>query len=278
MQVLCRFALIIVVILFKIVFTTIFTTHNAYSANINPQFSWPNHYQAAVSLSYDDALMSQLEYAIPALDKYNFKASFYLTLANPGTEAGLQQWRAIAANGHELGNHTLFHACSKKLDDREWVAPHNNLDSKTVLQLQQEVMTANTFLRAIDQQTQRTFTPPCGDFIAANGNYIDAIRNNFVAIKGYNPQFPPKFDLLLMPDNVDGQTLIDFVEKAKAQGGVANIIFHGIEGDYLTVSNQAHKELLQYLADNQDILWVDSYLNIMQHVQQQFATAPVTVN
>ena len=56
-------------------------------------FSWPQNYQAAVSLSYDDGLMSQLTYAIPALDKYGFKASFYLNLSNPHIQVALEQWQ-----------------------------------------------------------------------------------------------------------------------------------------------------------------------------------------
>lgn len=249
---------------FQITSTAYAATNQATTSQTN--INWPYHYQAAVSLSYDDALLSQLDYAIPALNKHGFKASFYLTLSNSGTQTALARWRDIAADGHELGNHTLFHACSKSIEGREWVEPHNNLDTKTVAQMQQEIETANTFLEAIDQQTERTFTPPCGDFYAADGNYIDAIRENFVAIKGYNPQLAPKFNLLLMPENVDGETLINFVKQALQQGGIANILFHGIEEDYLSVSNQAHNELLQYLSDNRDILWVDTYRNIMGHV------------
>lgn len=114
-------------------------------------FSWPQHYQAAVSLSYDDGLMSQLNHAIPALDKHGFKASFFLTLSNPNIQVTLEQWRSIAANGHELGNHTLFHPCSKSIDGREWVESYHNMDSKTVAQMQQEVALASTFLQAIDR-------------------------------------------------------------------------------------------------------------------------------
>ena len=40
----------------------------------------PNNALAAVSLSYDDPLNSQLNNAIPALDKYDLKGSFYLTM------------------------------------------------------------------------------------------------------------------------------------------------------------------------------------------------------
>ena len=44
-------------------------------------FAWPEGRRAAVSLSYDDAVPSQLDNAIPALDRHGLKGSFYLTLA-----------------------------------------------------------------------------------------------------------------------------------------------------------------------------------------------------
>ncbi|WP_153912355.1 hypothetical protein [Shewanella sp. TC10] len=72
-----------------------------------------------------------------------------------------------------------------------------------------------------------------------------------------------------MPDNVDGATLINFVKQAQQRGGIANILFHGVGGDYLSVSQQAHNELLAYLKDNQDTLWVDTYRNIMLHVMAE---------
>ena len=46
--------------------------------NMSQNFNWPNNKTAAVSLAYDDALDSQIDNAIPALKKYNFKGSFYL--------------------------------------------------------------------------------------------------------------------------------------------------------------------------------------------------------
>ncbi|WP_434930463.1 polysaccharide deacetylase family protein [Shewanella sp. HL-SH5] len=232
-------------------------------------FKWPKQYKAAVSLSYDDALNSQLINAVPALDKYGFKASFYLTLSNPNLTTNIEQWRQVATNGHELGNHTLYHPCRKSISGRDWVMPYHDLDTKVISHIRQEVLLANTLLHAIDNKNSRTFTPPCGDFNVSDGNYINAIRDSFIAIKGYNPQYDPKFDLLLMPENVSGETLIAFVNEVQSQGGLANIVFHGIEGDYLTVSDKAHNELLQYLAENKDRLWVDTYSTIMNYVKTE---------
>src|SRR3546814_1913747 len=71
-----------------------------------------------LSLAYDDALDSQLDNAIPALDRHGFHASFYLPLAAATLRTRLDEWRAAAARGHELGNHTLFHQCSGSAEAR----------------------------------------------------------------------------------------------------------------------------------------------------------------
>ena len=70
---------------------------------------WPHQARAAVSLAYDDALNSQLDFAVPALNRHGLKASFYLTLSSDTVRTRLAAWRTVAAQGHELGNHTLFH-------------------------------------------------------------------------------------------------------------------------------------------------------------------------
>ena len=63
-----------------------------------------------VSLTYDDGLDSQLERAVPALDGRGLRGTFYVTWEN--IEARAAEWRAIAALGHELANHTMTHPCS----------------------------------------------------------------------------------------------------------------------------------------------------------------------
>ena len=78
-----------------------------YSQN---QSVW-NNKKCAVSLTYDDAINVDLDNAIPALDSVGLKASFYLS-GYSGAINRIDEWRAIAKNGHELGNHTLYHPCT----------------------------------------------------------------------------------------------------------------------------------------------------------------------
>ena len=245
-------------------------------AEENPEFSWPNGTRAAVNLAYDDALDSQLDHAIPALNRYGFKGSFYLTLASDTVRLRLDDWRAVAANGHELGNHTLFHPCSASRPDREWVEPQHDLDHITVAEMRERILLANSMLHAIDGQAERTFTAPCGDLEAAGEPYIGSIRSEFVAIKVYTGgvapdmnQLDPWFVGVTAPVGLSGDQLIDIVREAAENGTMANFTFHGIGGDYLSVSREAHEALLQYLDENREVYWVDTFLNIMHYVKDQ---------
>jgi len=237
-------------------------------------FKWPKGQKAAVSLSYDDALNSQLDNVIPTLNKYGLKGTFYLQLSSPAIDQRLPEWRAAAKQGHELGNHTLFHQCSKSQPGRDWVEPGRDLDKLTVAQMKDQVMLANTFLYAIDGKRERTFTAPCIDKNAGGQNYIDAVKSEFVAIKleggGVTPDMNKldPYDVgIAFPSGVTGQQLIDIVKEAAAKGTMANFTFHGVGGDHLTTSKEAHEELVKYLAEHKDIYWVDTFLNEMKYVK-----------
>lgn len=239
------------------------------------QLLWPNNAKAAVSLAYDDALNSQLDHVIPALNKLNLKASFYLTLNSSTVADRLSDWRKAAQQGHELGNHSINHSCRGSLTNREWVPEHNDLDKKYFDEIIQEVHTANAFLKAIDGKTIRTFTVPCTDKMVENKNYVQALNNTFVGIKSHVGQIPQNSRSINVmdapvwsPSGNSGAELIAYVQKAALHGTIANFTFHGIGGDHLSVSKKAHQELLDYLVKNKDIYWVDTYRNISLYVKK----------
>lgn len=228
-------------------------------------FAWPHGEKAAVSLSYDDTLDSQLDNALPVLKKNKIMATFYLKLSSPVLDKRLDEWRAAAAEGYELGNHSIYHPCSASQPGMDWVLPYYDLDKYTVEQMRAELLTANTFLKAIDGRTERTLTPPCLHHNTGNGNYLPAVRDLFVGVKTAETNLPPGSDFWL-PSDVSGKELIAFVEKIAGQGGLANITFHGIGGDYLSVSKEAHEQFVRYLAKNRKTYWTDTYLNIARYL------------
>ncbi len=244
-------------------------------------FAWPDGTKAAVSLSYDDAINSQLDNAIPALNKYGLAGTFNLVLSSATVSKRLVEWRQAATQGHELANHTLFHQCSRAAPGHEWVTVDNDLDKVSVGQLAAQIRLGNAMLHAIDGRTERTFAVPCGDLRAAGENYIAAIKTEFVAIKstpgGVTPdmwRLDPFAVSTAVPMNVTGEQLIAIAKQAAAQGTMANFTFHGVGGDYLAVSSEAHEELLKYLAANRGTYWTDTFINIMMYVKNQQSHAP----
>ena len=243
-------------------------------------FAWPEGRKAAVSLAYDDGLVSQLEHAVPALDKHGLKATFYLSPGQNPQPQTLDAWRAVARNGHELGNHGLFHACSGSRPDRPWVESHRDLDTITVAQMHDQIRMANLFLNALDGRSERTFTAPCGDRFARDGDYVDGLRELFVGIKvidgaqaasgmaGFDRHAVP----IDAPVEASGAELIARVEAAARNGTVAAFTFHGIGGDYLSVSTQAHQDLLDHLHAHRDIYWTATFLDIARWVRDRNAT------
>lgn len=241
------------------------------------EFHWPNGARAAVSLAYDDALDSQLDNAIPTLDKYGLKGSFYLHLSNPPVARRMAEWRAAAQHGHELGNHSLFHQCSRSAPGHEWVQKHRDLDTTSVDQMKDQLIVANTLLNAIDGKRERTFTVPCFERMAGGEDYLPSIRSEFVGIKvggGGNgvaasmTELDPYAAPVFAPVNMTGKQLIEIVKEAAAKGTMVNFTFHGIGGDHLSVSKEAHEELVSYLAANKKLYWTDTFLNIMKHVKK----------
>jgi peptidoglycan/xylan/chitin deacetylase (PgdA/CDA1 family) len=63
-----------------------------------------------VMINFDDGLKSQLIYAKPILDKYGFKASFFIICGRVGTERSSMNWQDIAElrkDGMDIESHSM---------------------------------------------------------------------------------------------------------------------------------------------------------------------------
>ncbi len=241
-------------------------------------FVWPGGAKAAINLTYDDAINSQLAYALPALNKYGLKGTFNLVLSSETISKRFDEWRHAAEQGHELANHTLFHQCSRTAPGHEWVTADNDLDHTSATQLAAQIRLGNVMLHAIDGRSERTFALPCGDLKAAGVEYVPLIRSEFVAIKSVLGavtadmwSLNPYAVGVATPTDVTGEQLIAIAREAAARGTMANFTFHGVGGDYLSVSSEAHEQLLQYLAANKNTYWIATFIDIMKYVKAQQA-------
>lgn len=234
------------------------------------QERWPDGAKAAIVLTYDDALLSHLDNAVPALDEAGFKGTFFLSNVR---QADVPRWRRAAESGHELGNHTMFHACPAAVYPTE---PRNTAEAYTVPTMLKEIELQNVLLHAIDGKDRHGLATPCGASLAGGEDYIDELREadlvDYVRAAGASGDEVrvglPGGDVMHVPargfpDDVTGEQLIAYAEQARQGGGMAVFLFHGIGGDYLQTSNAAHRELIAWLAEHRDELWVATLAGVV---------------
>ncbi|MDZ4712180.1 MAG: polysaccharide deacetylase family protein [bacterium] len=103
---------------------------------INNQFQvckWYNDKEGAITISLDDASMTQYEYGLPVLEKYGLNATFALvsdwTQENPSPSSekgnfaidkfGWKQARELLYKGNEIASHNLYHVKMDTMSDGE---------------------------------------------------------------------------------------------------------------------------------------------------------------
>jgi peptidoglycan/xylan/chitin deacetylase (PgdA/CDA1 family) len=234
-----------------------------------------NGKRCAVVLTYDDAINVDLDNVIPALDSLNLKGTFYLIGSSPVVNLRLQEWRKAAANGHELGNHALFHPCDGSLPGRGFVTPENDLSKYTVTRAVNEIIINNTLLKAIDGKDIRTFAYPCGDLKIGDKFFYEELRKEFSGARGVTAGLQTADQVNLDNINayfINGQSaeyMINLVKQAKSSNTLLVFLFHGVGGGHnLNVDKSEHSKLLHYLKNNEREIWTTTMVNVTEYVRK----------
>jgi peptidoglycan/xylan/chitin deacetylase (PgdA/CDA1 family) len=249
---------------------------------------WPDHYGAAVSLTFDDGLGSQLSIAVPRLNERGLKATFYLNPRgkedHPGLSMGwrerLEAWLPVQQAGHEIGNHSLNHPCSLNIDI-DW-QEDDNLLGWTLERIEQDLDTAQQRLRSVfPDQTHTSFAYPCYESTLGRGlervSYTPVVARRFVAARGRGElsgslaNDPLWCDLHYLSswavERQAGALMIGLVELALAAGSWGIITFHGIQEGHLPVGDTDFVELLDHLVRRRDVVWVVPVAQVAAHLQ-----------
>ena len=184
-------------------------------------------------------------------------------------------WNAggrLQTSGHELGNHSVFHPCARGTFDMPEQYNNERYSVRTMLT---EIRTMNTLLHAIDGGADRTYATPCGQSVVGGEDYTAALRASGLVkyVRGTGPNGAGPIDPfntpgMFFPETVTGADLIAYVEDAHRRGGLAVLGFHGVGGDYLKVSAEAHQQLVTYLHDHRDVFWVATFRQAMDETQR----------
>jgi peptidoglycan/xylan/chitin deacetylase (PgdA/CDA1 family) len=244
-------------------------------------FDWPRGARAAVSLSFDDARVSQVDHALPVLEDHRLPATFY-AMAD-AVEARLADWRRALAAGHEIGNHTLSHPCS---GNYPW-ARASALEEFTEERMQRELSGANQRLHHLLGVTPKTFAYPCGQTFIGRGeatrSYVPLVARQFLAGRGYRDTVcnDPAYCDLAQTAAVDGDcmpfdALCGWVDQAVECGGWLVLVMHDVkpEPGRQTMVRRDLERLCEHLQSRQSELWTATVAAVASLIVSSRGIAP----
>ncbi len=246
------------------------TERSALEATRNVQ--WPAGKRAAISLTFDDARPSQLDRGLPILDQYGVKATFYVSLSS--MEKRLDAWKKAAANGHEIGNHTLAHPCSGNFP----FSREKALENYTLNQMQAELRQANEGIERLVGVRPVSFAYPCGQKFVGRGrnlkSYVPLVAEEFLTGRGWmdewanDPAFCDMAQLMAMElDGKDFEQLKQIFDRTLANGGWLIFCGHDVgDGGRQVTLAATLRSLCEYAKDPANGIWLADVGTVARHI------------
>ena len=243
-------------------------------------FHWPGGQKCAVSLTYDDGLPVHYEYVGPLLYEAGLRGTFNIPISfDPLSHP--EKWRSLANDGHELGNHSLFHPC-RRTPDNTWLEEYYDLCDYTPERFRSELEIANLVLYLLDGKHERTYGNTCCDTTIGRGDreisMDDILKKLFIAARGpFNRQIADvRAPINLMQVGHFGADSQDMtyediqaeIKRAEEMGGWIVFMIHGVgkETHPLYIDKGAHEKLVAWLAANIDI-WTAPFIEVAKYVK-----------
>jgi peptidoglycan/xylan/chitin deacetylase (PgdA/CDA1 family) len=208
---------------------------------VNDTPPFPNRARVALSLTFDDARDSQLDVAVPLLDAYLLRATFFVLPAPASCRPS--GWQAVARSGHEIGNHTVSHPCSANFG----FSQTNALEDYSLERMEAEIDEASSRIDALLGVRPETFAYPCGQSFVGRGegrtSYVPLVARRFASARAYGSETsndPHRCDFAHLEaftiDGLDAGGLVGLVDGDGATGRWVIMAGHDVgEGGEQTV-------------------------------------------
>jgi peptidoglycan/xylan/chitin deacetylase (PgdA/CDA1 family) len=240
--------------------------------------AWPHGARMALSLSFDDGRESQVTVGTPLFKRHKAKVTLFVVPS--AVEPQLDAWKQAVADGHEIGNHSLTHACSGNFT---W-SRERALEDYTLPRMREELAEANRRIHTLLGVTPRTFAYPCGQKFVGRGrntqSYVPLIAELFVSGRGWldeSANDPAFVDLAqTMGVEMDGQEFADLkplLDQARTRGSWLVLAGHDIgSGGRQTTRTSMLDALLTFVADPAQGVWLAPVGDVAERVASHQST------
>ena len=235
---------------------------------------WLEGCEGAVSLTFDDGMASQLDRALPILAENDLHGTFYVNPRGTDWRGLLAPWKAVAGDGHEVGNHTVNHPCSCAFKETRTGC----LETMTLEDMEWEIGEGRRRIsEAIPGQADFTFCYPCYHAHVGEGpgrrSYVPVVARHHIAGRGKgdfanHPLTADLHHLYSYPAERQARAgMIGLVEEAMNLGQWAVLTFHGISEGHLSVTEADFSGLCGYLRAHRDRIWTAPVVTVARAVR-----------
>ncbi len=239
------------------------------------EFHWPDGHTAAVSLSFDDARLSQIDTGLPLFKRLGVKVTFFVEPR--GVQERLEGWKQAVIDGHEIANHTLTHPCTGNYA----FSRNNALEDYDLRRMAQEIDGANDQIQKLLGVKSRTFAYPCGQKFVGRGldvqSYVPLVAERFLVGRSYlseSSNDPTVVDLSQAMgtafDDMDFPQMKRLVDEAVKQGRWVIFVGHEIgQRAFQTTDTKAIELLCKYLREPDNKIWFGTVDEVGEYIRQQ---------
>lgn len=223
--------------------------------------TWQGARAGALSLTFDDACPGQFTILVPLMNKYDFKATFFVDLGNlRNFNTPWDNIRRAAVAGHEIASHSVTHSKFSTLTESQQEAELRN--------------SRDTIDKQIPSQKVLTFAyPNCvrGKEALVARYYMAARTCNENRIEPSNPANMLRINSFSYGGSVSAQTLNGTADASIAQKGWGTILIHGIDnaGGYNPVKSSMLKTHFDYLQTRKNQIWVATFADVARYIRER---------
>jgi oligosaccharide reducing-end xylanase len=225
--------------------------------------AWEDFRESAITYTFDDNLPNQYTTAVPDFDELGYKATFYSIIDSVKDWAKL---KTMAANGHEIGSHTVKHASLGGLNDSL-----QTIELKT----SQDIINKN-----VDNAKCVTLAYPycvTSNKLITSKYYISA-RICSGQIESKTPADFMNISSLICGSLGGTKTVADFksrINTTVAQKGWCVFLIHELDkgAGYSPLSSSVLKSSLYYCKIRNYKVWVSTFANVSKYIRERNASS-----
>jgi len=246
---------------------------------------WLDEHQSAVSLTFDDGMDCHLKTAIPILEHYGLRGTFYPIAKGESSENSedlhsLQKFQPASENGHEIGNHSIHHwcSCAARLTNDSTGLEYLTLE-ELANELDQSIL---RYKATFPHITLSSFCYPCYNTFVGRSferrSYVPLVADRFFAARAGGEMSnltnsPYHADLHCLTSwKCENRTALDLIELVKStqktKGGWNIFTFHGIGEGHLSIETDEFTTFCRFLEKEQESVWTAPLIQVAYKLDQ----------